>query len=84
MTWRMVGKSGVVGMQGAGNCKRVGEAWGHVCLVPPLSLCCSEALHRASRFGNFFLHGLVCQIVSLGIGQKLLNNDYAFGGDDIQ
>lgn len=55
MKWRVVGKSGVVGMQGAGDCKRVGEVWGHVSLVPPL--CCSEALHRASRFGNFFWIG---------------------------
>lgn len=28
--------------------------------------------------------GLVCQIVMLGIDQKLLNSDYAFGTDGIQ
>lgn len=60
-----------------------GEVWGGVHWGPSFSLCCSGLFTMFLGLGSF-LDGLVCQIVLLRIGQKLLNDNYSFGTHGIQ
>lgn len=64
------------------TCRSMGELWGCMHLVPPLSAA-QRPLHMHPGLG-ILCDGQVCQIILLRIGQRLVKNDYAYGTGGIQ